>query len=148
MFDDAFFARPAHLINRAAKLMTRLGEEVVRPHGFSIGQLPVLGALSRNAALSQKVLAEGAKIEQPSMAQMLARMERDGLIVRTADPTDKRSSLVSLTDDARSRLPAMMADMVRGGEAAMAGLSAEDIATLRRLLQVVIANLEAMEGEG
>ena len=32
------------------------------------------------------------------MAQMLVRMERDGLIRRAPDPADGRSSLVSLTE--------------------------------------------------
>jgi DNA-binding MarR family transcriptional regulator len=31
-------------------------------------------------------LARWAKVEQPSMAQLLARMEREGLIMREADP--------------------------------------------------------------
>ena len=50
MFDDAFFNRPAHLINRVARLMTRVGESRMKPLGFSPGQLPVLGALAAKQA--------------------------------------------------------------------------------------------------
>ena len=144
MFDADFFSRPAHLINRAARLMARLGDELLAPYGFSVGQLPVLGMLSEGEALPQKLLAQGAKIEQPSMAQMLNRMERDGLIHRAPDPADKRSSLISLTETARNQLPAVLDDMKRGGNDALAGLTPDEIATLTRLLRTVIANLESM----
>jgi DNA-binding MarR family transcriptional regulator len=144
MFDDAFFNRPAHLINRVARLMTRVGETRMKPLGFSPGQLPVLGALSRHGPLSQKALAQGGKIEQSSMAQMLARMERDGLVTRRADPDDGRSNLYSLTDTARDRLPALSQALTEGGRDALAGFSAEEEETLRHLLKRVIANLERM----
>ena len=147
MFDDAFFNRPAHLINRVARLMTRIGEARLKPLGFSPGQLPVLGALARHGPLSQKALAEGGKIEQPSMAQMLARMERDGLVTRRPDPDDGRSSLYSLTDKAQGQLPALAMALSEGGREALAGFSAVEEDLLRLLLKRMITNLERMAGE-
>src|SRR5882757_1831050 len=97
------FGTPVPYINMAARGIARIGERQVRPFGFAIGQLPVLYALRNGAAMSQKELARFAKIEQPSMAQMLGRMERDGLIRRTPDPKDGRSSLIALTDTALAR---------------------------------------------
>ncbi len=146
MFDDAFFNRPAHLVNRAARLMTRVGETRMKPFGFSPAQLPVLGALLRHGPLSQKALAEGAMIEQPSMAQLLARMERDGLVSRRADPDDGRSSLITLTEKARDTLPALSEALTDGGRQALAGFSAEEEDVLRELLKRMIANLERMAG--
>ncbi len=146
MFDDAFFNRPAHLINRVARLMTRVGESRMKPLGFSPGQLPVLGALARHGPLSQKALAEGGKIEQPSMAQMLGRMERDGLVTRRPDPDDGRASLYSLTDKARDQLPALHQALIEGGREALAGFSAVEEDLLRLLLKRMITNLERMAG--
>lgn len=146
MFDDAFFNRPAHLINRVARLMTRVGEARLKPLGFSPAQLPVLGALMRHGALSQKALAQGGQIEQPSMAQMLSRMERDGLVTRRPDPDDGRASLYSLTDKAHDQLPALAEALTSGGREALAGFSLEEEETLRRLLKRIVANLEAMAG--
>ncbi len=146
MFDDAFFNRPAHLINRVARLMTRVGESRMKPLGFSPGQLPVLGALARHGPLSQKALAEGGKIEQPSMAQMLARMERDGLVTRRPDPDDGRASLYSLTDKARDQLPALHQALIEGGREALAGFSEVEQDLLRLLLKRMITNLERMAG--
>ncbi len=90
-------ATPGHLISIAARGFTRLSEARLKPLGFGVGTLPVLVALHAGQAESQRDLARFARVEQPSMAQMLARMERDGLITRTPDPADGRSSEVALS---------------------------------------------------
>ncbi|MDQ0474300.1 DNA-binding MarR family transcriptional regulator [Labrys wisconsinensis] len=133
---------PAHLVNRAARAFTRLGESRLKPFGIGVGHLPVLAALRSGAALSQKELAQFARIEQPSMAQMLARMERDGLIRRVPDPQDGRSSLISLTETALARLPAVREVLMSGNAEALAGFSDEEIATLAALLQRLNRNLD------
>ena len=71
---------PGHLISLAARGSARLSEARLKPLGFGVGHLPVLVALQDGRASTQRDLARFAKIEQPPMAQMLARMERDGLI--------------------------------------------------------------------
>src|SRR5271155_1510446 len=88
---------PGHLISLAARAFARLSEARLKPLGFGVGHLPVLVALQKGQAATQRDLALFARIEQPSMAQMLARMERDGLIRRTPDPADGRSSRITLT---------------------------------------------------
>src|ERR1700761_6180344 len=96
---------PGHLISLAARGFARLSEARLKPLGFGVGHLPVLIALQRGQAPTQRELARFAKVEQPPMAQMLARMERDGLIRRTPDPDDRRSSRIALTRTALKNLP-------------------------------------------
>ena len=86
---------PGHLIGLAARGFARLSEQRLKPLGFGVGQLPVLVALKEGRAETQRDLARFARTEQPSMAQMLGRMERDGLVRRTPSATDGRSSLVA-----------------------------------------------------
>ena len=73
----------------------------------------MLVALQDGRASTQRDLARFAKIEQPPMAQMLARMERDGLIQRAPDPADGRSSRITLTGVAEARLPDALAVLLR-----------------------------------
>jgi DNA-binding MarR family transcriptional regulator len=47
-------------------------------------------------------LIDRLDIEQATMANTLARMERDGLIERRRHPTDKRAQQIFLTDRARA----------------------------------------------
>src|SRR3546814_11537389 len=77
---------PGHLISLAARGFARLSEARLKPLGFGVGHLPVLVALQDGRASTHRDLARLARIEQPPMAQMLARMERDGLTRRAPDP--------------------------------------------------------------
>ena len=145
--DWELFSTPAHFVNRAARLFARVGEGRLRALGFGVGQLPVLASLKGGAALPQKELARLAHIEQPSMAQTLARMERDGMIRRTPDPEDGRSTLISLTELAESRLPAARRVLFQGNDEALRGFNQSEITMLAALLQRVVTNLEAAAGE-
>lgn len=147
MNDWDLFDTPAPLINMASRSFARLGERRVKALGFNIGQLPVLYMLRDGAQMSQKDLAKFAKIEQPSMAQMLARMERDGLIRRAPDPADGRSSLISLTDAAIARLPAARQALEEGREAVLAGFSDDEVQTLVQLMRRLNQNLDRMVAE-
>src|ERR1700733_12124008 len=138
-------AHPGHYFSRIARALGRIGDIRLRDLGFATAQLPVLTALKDGARMSQTELARWAKVEQPTMAQMLTRMERDGIIKREPDPADGRSSLISLTKQARARLPAGRAVLRQGNVEMTQGLSAQEVETLLALLRRVLANVEAME---
>jgi MarR family transcriptional regulator for hemolysin len=140
--DQELLSKPAHLINRTARMMIRKGEPEFRALGLAVAQLPVLGALKDGRALPQKELVRLAQIEQPTMAQLLGRMERDGLIQRDPDPDDKRSSLISLTSAAREKLPQVRELLVWGNEIALKGFSKKEVSMLAKLLRRVVENLE------
>jgi MarR family transcriptional regulator for hemolysin len=133
---------PGHLISLAARAFARLSESRLKPLGFGVGYLPVLVALKNGVAKTQRDLALFARMEQPSMAQMLTRMERDGLILRTPDPADGRSSLVSLTRLAESRLPDACTVLFHGNHEALDGFSKKEAAQLAALLTRLTANLD------
>lgn len=80
------------------------------------------------------------------MAQMLARMERDGLIERTPDPHDGRSSLVTLTTTAKRRLPKATTTLFQGNHEALDGFSDEEAAQFIGMLKRVIGNLDKLAG--
>ncbi len=76
------------------------------------------------------------------MAQMLARMERDGLIRRTPDPADGRSSRITLTKVAEARLPEAIATLLRGNREVLRGFTDKEAKLLVDLLTRLIANLD------
>ncbi len=139
-------ATPGHLISLAARGFARLSELRLKPLGFGVGHLPVLVALRDGRASTQRDLARFAKIEQPPMAQMLARMERDGLIRRTPDPADGRSSRIMLTEAAEARLPDAVAVLLQGNREVLCGFTDEETGLLVALLTRLIANLDQIAG--
>lgn len=132
------------LINRG---FTRIFDKRLRELGFAVAHTPVLNALKGGRALPQSELARLARVEQPTMAQLLSRMERDGIIDRVPAPDDKRSRLILLTPDAAKRLSRARAVLMAGSSAALEGLSADEIAQLAEMLQKISANLDRIAQE-
>ena len=133
---------PGHLISLAARAFARLSELRLGPLGFGVGYLPVLVAVEEGKAQSQSDLARFARVEQPSMAQMLARMERDELVRRMPDPDDGRSSRISLTQIAHARLPEACAVLFQGNREVLSDFTDEEAAQLIVLLTRLIASLD------
>jgi DNA-binding MarR family transcriptional regulator len=133
-----------YLSNWAARLFARALERRLAGSGVSAAYMPVLFALADGGALTQKALAQHAAVEQPTMAATLNRMERDGLLRRTPDPADRRSSLISLSPLARKKMSAVAAAGMAVNAEALSGLSGAEQAQFYALLQRVIARLEGM----
>jgi MarR family transcriptional regulator, transcriptional regulator for hemolysin len=139
-------ASPGYWINRVSRALLRRGDGRLRPLGFAISYLPVLRALAMaGRPLSQTELAQAAGVEQPTMAETIARMVRDGLIQREADAEDRRSSRISLTRLSRARFPKARTVIVDSEREAMAGFSAAEKVLFRDLLKRVLANLESSD---
>ena len=107
----------------------------------------MLVALREGRASTQRDLARFAKVEQPPMAQMLARMERDGLIQRSPDPDDGRSSRIVLKEAALARMPEAVVALLQGNREALEGFTAAETQQLVGLLTRLIANLDRLANE-
>lgn len=133
---------PALVISRLGRLLLKRMDESLKPIGGSTAQLPVLVALKNGERLTQKALAEFADVEQPSMAQLLTRMERDDLIQREPSPTDGRSSLITLTDRGRDLLEPGRVVLRQLDADICADLTPEEHTTLSALLARIAARIE------
>ena len=135
-------ASAGYLTNWAARLFARAIDQKLKAIGVSSGQLPVFFALGGGEAMTQKALTEAAAIEQPTMAATLVRMERDGLIVRKVDPSDRRSALVMLTPAALEKAKRVRAAVGAVNAQALEGLSKAEREQFLKLLHGVIGRLD------
>ena len=98
----------------------------------------VLDTLNREGPVRVTMLAAAAGIGQPSMTELVQRLERQRLVTRVDDPEDGRAALVTLTDAGRAPLD----DQRRGRRDQLAellsGLPAEDEATLTLAMHVAL----------
>lgn len=133
---------PALVISRLGKLLMKRMDDSLKSVGVTSAQLPVLVALKNGERLTQKALAEFADVEQPSMAQLLTRMERDNLIQREPSPSDGRSSLIALTDHAHGLLEPGRDALRQLNAEICADLTPEEHATLSALLARIAARIE------
>ena len=134
---------PTFWINHASRLLMRHFEQRLRPLDFGMAYLPVIIALEENEELLQKHLAEYAHVEQPTMAALLMRMERDGLISRKPHPGDKRSSHIVLSAKAKKCLPLAKEQLGEVVEQATSGFNESERATFIALLRRVVNNLDS-----
>ena len=65
--------------------------------GLSFTAAATLSSLQRRGPQRITALATAQRVTQPSMTQLLRRLEDAGLVARVADPTDGRVVLVELT---------------------------------------------------
>jgi DNA-binding MarR family transcriptional regulator len=129
------------MTNWAARLFARDMERRLKGLGVLPAQLPILLSLAEESPLSQKALVEIAAVEQPSMVVNLRRMERDGLIQRRPDPADSRSSLISLTSLARSKLDPVREAIRAGNAEALAGFTDAETTRYLGFIHRIIDNL-------
>jgi len=132
---------PTFWINHASRLLMRRFDEQLRPLGFSMAYLHVAVTLQEHGPLQQKDLLQFIHVEQPTMAALLKRMERDSLVSRKADPKDSRAQLVVLTARARTALVNARDMTNKVVEEALAGVSEPDRERLIGTLRLVIRNL-------
>ncbi len=127
-----------YLANHMARLFARGLTARIRPLGLTTGTFPALLELWEKDGLTQKELVARLDIEQATMANTLARMERDGLVTRQKDPTDGRVQRVWLTKRAQGlRSSALSAAMAENHDA-LSILTADEQAMLVELMRKVI----------
>jgi DNA-binding MarR family transcriptional regulator len=107
-----------YLANQLAKGFARSLQQRSSSLGFSPGQFPVLLELWQQDGLTQKQLLDKLEVEQATVANTLARMQRDGLIERIPHPDDKRAKIITLTALGRS-LEARAVEVAAEADAAL-----------------------------
>lgn len=134
-----------YMTNWAARLFYRELEKQLAPLGLNPAYMPILFALSDGSALTQKELAQRAAVEQPTMTATLGRMERDGFIVRAANPDDARSILVRLSDDGFQQVPEVRIAVAAINEKALKTLSSDERSRFFFVMTKIISNLQTEE---
>lgn len=136
---------PAELLGyQVAHLARLLGSELrtrLAPSGVGPGQIAQLLTLYRDDGLTQAELCARVHIEQPTMANTLDRMQRDGLITREPDPRDGRRAIVRLTARAREMEAEVTSAVTAGNAAAVRGLDQATIGQFMDVVAVMIDNL-------
>lgn len=137
-----------YLVSDVARLMRTVFDRRVRRLGLTRSQWLLLTRLHRRPGASQTELAEMLEVEKASAGRMLDRMERDGWIVRKADPADRRVKRIHLTREAERVHARMWVVAHATVEDALGDLRAGERAQLAQLMSRVKARLSDMADTG
>lgn len=124
-----------------ARTHRTLALALLRDVGLSPGQELLLMQLWDREPQSQAELAELMCVEPPTATKMLGRMEKAGVIARERSTTDRRVTLVSLTDKGRALREPVRAIWADLEEIALGDLTGAERAALLELLQRVVGNV-------
>ena len=133
--------RLAHLIRDTERAFRRALQLRLAAHGVPFGHWAFLRILWESDGLTQKELSERAGVMEPTTFAAMKAMEGLGYVSRRQLPTNKKNVYIHLTDAGRQlkqRLVPLAEDTNLIGTA---GLSPQDLATTRKVLLAVIANL-------
>ncbi|MFB9834395.1 MarR family winged helix-turn-helix transcriptional regulator [Actinoallomurus acaciae] len=91
----------AAALTEVAALMAR---HLSNRQAMSLTTASTLARVEREGPVRLTALAAAEGIAQPSMTQLVQRLEREGLIARMRDPEDRRVALVTITEAGRGVL--------------------------------------------
>jgi DNA-binding MarR family transcriptional regulator len=139
---------PPDLAGRLRLAITRTARRMRQEAGSELSPslVAALSTIERHGPMTPSEVAARERIQRPTATRILARLEQSGLVTRTPDPHDRRSSLVAptpaagaLLDELRTRKTAYLARRLEG-------LSPEDRATLDQAAAVLETILEEDDG--
>jgi DNA-binding MarR family transcriptional regulator len=125
-------------------LMERLDRDLRDKHDLSLPEYEILVRLSESADRSLRMaeLADSVKNSRSRITHTIARMERSGLVQRTACPSDGRGVLALLTDAGMSKLERASVDHVESVRGALIDIVGDDLGAIGRAFEAVIDTLE------
>ena len=131
-----------------AEVLTAVAVLVVRYLTYGKGQnltaSQVLSLLHDGGPARISVLAAATGVSQPSMTELVGRLEREGLVSRLCDPDDGRATLVDITASGRAQR-LQLQRLVQGRVVELLeGLSDDDQATLSLAMRVAAPHIERL----
>jgi DNA-binding MarR family transcriptional regulator len=117
--------------------------ERLRPYHITISQYMVLLALDHSGTSeSIKSLCDRTMIPASSMTNTIDRLVEAGLIARAAHPTDRRVSVVALTEQGRDMVLTIQRERKEHVSEVFGHLSDDDLDTFARLLQTTLERVD------
>jgi DNA-binding MarR family transcriptional regulator len=105
---------------------------------LTASEINALAILATGQPRSIGELAAATATKPTTLTSVLDRLVRRGLVVRQLDPADRRSFLVSLTQDGRPVADQARAEMGALERAALAAVTSADLAGFRVVTQAIM----------
>jgi DNA-binding MarR family transcriptional regulator len=133
--------RIAHLVKLAFRETSRALQERLARHGVQYGHWTLLRVLWQTDGITQRQLAEQARVAEPSAFAALRQMEEAGYVKRHRVPGNQRQVRVFLTAKGAALRGAIVGAAEEVNRIALSGIAPEDAAAARRVLVRIVENL-------
>jgi MarR family transcriptional regulator for hemolysin len=133
------------LLAATSKAVGRAFNSALADSGGSIPIWLILNALKSQPRRSQLDLARAVGIEGPTLTRHLDGLETAGLVRRRRGGVDRRAVQVELTRSGHSLHGRLLKTVIAFNQQLRAGLSSDELETLRTLLNQLQANVQERE---
>lgn len=127
------------LLAQASQLISTEFHEVVRRHNLSVTEWRILSTQLGAGEISIGNLAQVTLTKQPTVTRLLDRLETLGHLRRIAHESDRRITLVRITDTGQALIADLAVQAKRHEEEVLARLAPLDSEALKATLRRVIA---------
>lgn len=135
---------PGHLLRRAQQYAHDLYSTEVGASGPTPRQYEVLHVVAANDGLSQTDLVQHTGIDRSTLADMIARMMKKGLLSRKRTKEDARANAVSITAAGKRMLNSANAKVAKAENAALGVLPKTQQAAFMKSLRAYADALDKM----
>jgi len=135
---QSLWDRPGFLVRRLHQIHVAMFHEECGNFGITPVQFGLLTILEGKSPLDQVTLATEVGIDRSNVADVISRLEGRGLVERRANPSDRRTRLVSITADGRAFRQRVHKCMEIAQERLLAPLDEAERALFMRLLRDLI----------
>lgn len=136
---------PGHLLRRAQQHAHDLHATAVGANGPTPRQFEVLHVVSKNDGLRQTDLVNETGIDRSTLADMIARMLKKGLLSRSRTKEDARANAVSITAAGKRMLSGAAAGVARADAGALSVLPK---AQQGAFMKALVAYADALDAAG
>lgn len=125
-------------VMRVQQILQSAVDAALRPHGLTFARYEALVLLffSRRGSLPMRVMGQRLQLHPTSVTNIVDRLEADGLVKRIPHPTDRRTTLVEITETGRQRRESAT-EAVTSVDFGLQGLTERQTAALTELLSKV-----------
>lgn len=116
-------------------------ERKLKDYDLSFGEQVIIMFLSANKNVNQDTISKRYMIDKGMIAKTLNKLEDKGFVMREQNPNNKRENFVSLTQKGTDILEIMDSVLKEWNEIVYAGMSTEEIDSLKRLTGKMAANV-------
>lgn len=131
-----------YIINRTAKAFIKTLDSQLREKvGVTAGQWKVLVMLVDQNGLAQKEIADRLGLDGATIIPIIDKMEKDKLVVRKVDPTDRRNNRIYRTEKAEVLWDKMVQCASSIKEISLKGIPDQNVKVMKDVLENIWQNL-------
>ena len=133
---------PTHLVHRVTQCAADIFDALAKDHDLTPRQVAVLTTVAQNEGLSQTGIVARTGTDRSTLADLVRRLQRKGLLQRRRTKEDTRTYAVRLTDEGRRVLRTIEPLAKKVDEQILAALPTKDRQAFITALQSIIATLQ------